>query len=96
MIICRDMRAIRNNPALLKDALSKIAWQAVINSSQQDLSKIVTFWTQTLNHVIEKLAPVKERIIRNGNKVKLNKETLALIAKKNSLNKSLLQSKRDG
>ena len=96
VIICRDMRAIRNNPALLKDALSKIAWQAVINSSQQDLSKIVTFWTQTLNHVIEKLAPVKERIIRNGNKVKLDKETLELIAKKNSLNKSLLQSKRDG
>ena len=64
--------------------------------SEQDLSKIVTFWTQTLNYVIEQLAPEKERIIRNGNKVKLDKETLALIAKKNSLYKSLLQSKRDG
>ena len=79
------MRKIRNNPAILKNALANVAWKAVINSSQQDLSKLVNFLTQTLNFVLDQLAPVKDRIIRAGTRPKLDKETLALIAKKKRL-----------
>ena len=90
------MRKIRNNPAILKNALANVAWKAVINSSQQDLSKLVNFLTQTLNFVLDQLAPVKDRIIRAGTRPKLDNETLALIAKKKRLNETLLQSKKNG
>ena len=93
---CRDMRKIRKNPAILKNALANVPWKAVINSSQQDLSKLVNFLTQTLNFVLDQLAPVKDRIIRAGTRPKLDKETLALIAKKKRLNETLLQSKKNG
>ena len=85
----RDLRRIRKNPEILKSGLAKFPLQDIL--FKEDVNDMVTIWTTSVQSTLDKVAPVKTKVLRNGKpKPSLDQEALNLIAERKRLKKALL------
>ena len=70
----RDLKMIRHHPEKFIRALQSIQWEklAICN----DVDEQVEFYTSEIKKVLNHLAPIKEKVIKNKPKIPLSKETL--------------------
>ena len=69
----RDLKRIRNNPEIFKNALRMIQWEKL--APYTDVDEQVEFYTAEVNGVLDTFAPFKDKIIRKRPKIVLSRET---------------------
>ena len=79
----RDLKRIRNNPDIFKNALSMIEWGKLALCT--DVDEQVDFYTARIKNVLDTFAPFKEKIIRRRPKIVFSKETSAEVNIRNKL-----------
>ena len=66
----RDLKRIRNNPEIFKNALRMIQWEKL--APYTDVDEQVEFYTAKVNGVLDTFAPFKDKIIRKRPKIVLS------------------------
>ena len=83
-VVTRDLREVRQNPKLLKSEMAKQNWQELIGV--EDVNEMVKSWTKNIIAALDRVAPKKEKILKNGQrKPNWSPEILKKIKEKNDL-----------
>ena len=97
-IVSRDIRGIRKNPNLLREAVARQDWYQLMG--MEDVDEMVETWVKHINVALDEVAPKKERVLKDGKgKPNWSPEVLQKIKKKNHLRsewqKSIAMGKAD-
>ena len=91
-VVTRDLRAIRKNPQLLKEAVTKQDWYQLLGMESVD--EMVEIWTKQITAALDQVAPKKEKVLKDGKgKPNWSPEVLQKIKHKNDLRLEVQKSK---
>ena len=65
-IIARDLRGVRKNPEILKNAIATQNWHDMVG--MEDVNDMVESWSNKIITALDKVAPKKEKVLKNGKK----------------------------
>ena len=92
----RDMRKLRANPNKFVEELRKIDWTCITSGDDTanivDVDDIVNYWTESVQNVLDLLAPKKSKSIGKKKKVQLPPSVKQKLQRRNEMAKEISQA----
>ena len=92
----RDMRKLRANPNKFVEELRKIDWTCINSGDDRanmvDVDDIVNYWTESVQNVLDLLAPKKSKSIGKKKKVQLPPYVKLKLQRRNEMAKEISQA----
>ena len=92
----RDMRKLRANPNKFVEELRKIDWTYITSGDDRanivDVDDIVNYWTESVQNVLDLLAPKKSKSIGKKKKVQLPPSVKQKLQRRNEMAKEISQA----